>query len=167
MHTVWLLSLLHLEVPNYELRRCGGDLCPIAPKGWGEMLYKKVDAPVSRRYVRTYGTVRLLFRTNGLRLSFVPGTLGSMYPTVDSQFSLLGGRLQNLIRPEVRSDELRCGDVEYCRRVCSPRPMDLSSNARLRWGRNAEWECLFSCDESRCEIVSFSSPPLWEGGIRG
>ena len=100
------------------------------------------------RYVGSYGTARLLFRSNGWRFGFFPSSFGSRYPTVAFHFSRLRARLRSSLHSEVRVDGLFGGGVELGLHMRLS-PMDLSQYAPLFSERNVVWEGLFSSYETR------------------
>ena len=83
----------------------------------------------TRRYVRSYGTAKPLPETDGLHLGFLKASLDRLHPKVNIQVSLLDGRMQSSLHPEVR-----CSDVEAGRKERFPPPMDPGPSVRLRWG---------------------------------
>ena len=74
------------------------------------------------------------------------------YPTLDIHFSFLGARVWSSLHLEACSYVLRRDGVEFGRFVRFRPPIDVGPFARLRQGRNAVWESLFSRHETIGEI---------------
>ena len=56
-------------------------------------------------------------------------------------------------------DLLRSG-VELGQYARFPTPMDLGPYARLRYGRNVAWGCIFSSYDARCEMFWISKSAI-------
>ena len=104
-----------------------------------EMKCEHIYTLVTRRYVRSSVTVRLLCQENGWRFSFHSTTLGRPYPTEDIEFLRLVACLRSLLHPEVRNYGLRRGGVESGRYERFPPPVNHGPDARLRWGGEVQY----------------------------